>query len=303
MFDLISVGYLTIDRIYLPDRDLPVVALGGSVAYVSLAARLLNVKASVISKVGTDFSDPYLRQLNRYDVDLSGLMRAENARTTFFRLKYNSDLSYRELQLGSKCSAITLQDLPKHLKAKVVHLAPVAGEVTYEVAKKLRESVQELSLDPQGLLRIFDEDGKVTLSSLADGRILELVDIYKSSSDEIEALTGETDLKKAIKIVHDGGVETVIVTLGNEGAMLSSHETMYRIPVCNSRRLVDPTGAGDVFIGAFLAEYLRGESILWCGYVGSAAASLIVESVGPNFSGGRGEIYQRAYGLYKKGIK
>lgn len=303
MFDIVSVGHFAIDSIFLPDRNTPFIVLGGSVAYASFAARRLDASVSVVSKVGNDFPKAYLWWLEQEGVNLSGIVMAQNAQTTRFELKYSNNLSNRELRLKSKAPPITVDDLPKSLKAKTIHIAPIAGEVTYKVAKKLRSCAQWLSLDPQGLVRSFDEKGNVIRGSLTDKCMLELIDIYKSSSDEIKAVTGMSTQKSAIKAVHDYGVETVIVTLGMKGAVLSVEETVYKIPAYKSKKVVDPTGAGDVFIGGFLVEYVRGENLLWCACVGSAAASLVVEAAGPTFLGEKAEIYRRARVLYEKEIK
>ena len=130
-----------------------------------------------------------------------------------------------------------------------------------------------------------------------------LVNIYKSSLEEITVLTGKSNIKEAINTVHDFGVKTVIVTLGAKGAVLSVEKTVYDIPSCNSRKLVDPTGAGDVFIGGFLTEYIRQKDTFWCACVGAAAASLVIEGIGPTFFGNKEEIYQRAHSVYEKEIK
>jgi ribokinase len=121
--------------------------------------------------------------------------------------------------------------------------------------------------------------------------------------DEIYALTGASELKPAVKAIHDFGVETVIVTMGAKGAMLSVEGALYNIAVCPSKVLVDPTGAGDVFIGGFLTEYLRQKDSVWCAAVGSAVASLVVEGLGPTYFGEKEEIYQRATSLYEKELK
>jgi sugar/nucleoside kinase (ribokinase family) len=303
VFDIVSVGHLAIDSIFLPDKSMPFTVLGGSVVYASFAARRLDATVSVVSKVGGDFPKAYLWWLEQEGVNLSGVVKIGSVQTTRFELKYSSNLSSRKLRVKSKAPPITVDDLPKSLKAKTIHIAPIAGEVTYKVAKKLRNCAQWLSLDPQGLVRSFDEKGNVTCGSLTDKRMLELIDIYKSSSDEIKAVTDMSTQKSAIKAVHDYGVETVIVTLGMKGAVLSVKETVYKIPAYKSKKVVDPTGAGDVFIGDFLAEYIRGENLLWCTCVGSAAASLVVEAAGPTFLGEKAEIYRRARVLYEKGIK
>jgi sugar/nucleoside kinase (ribokinase family) len=85
--------------------------------------------------------------------------------------------------------------------------------------------------------------------------------------------------------------------------VLSIGGTRYNIPQCKSAAVVDPTGAGDVFMSGFLTEYIRQKDSLWCACVGSAAASLVVEGIGPTFFGEREEIYRRATSIYEKGIK
>lgn len=302
MFDVVQVGHLSIDSIFLPNRKTPFNVLGGSVAYSSFAARRLSATVSIISKVGSDFPKAYLWWLEQEGINLS-VVEAESAQTTRFELKYNNRLSSRKLRLKSKAPSITVEDVPKSLKAKIVHVAPIVGEITYGVVEKLKSCAKWLSLDPQGLVRNLDEKGNVTRDSITNKRIIELIDIYKSSLNEIKATTGMSNLKSGIKAVHDYGVKTVIVTLGMKGAVLSVEGTIYRIPACKPEKFVDPTGAGDVFIGGFLAEYIRGESLLWCACVGSAAASLVVEAAGPTFFGNKLEIYRRAQVIHEKEIK
>jgi sugar/nucleoside kinase (ribokinase family) len=292
-----------LDSISLPQRNTPFVVLGGSVAYVSFAARRLDARVSVVSKVGSDFPAAYLWWLRQEGVDLSGVGKVENAQTTRFELKYNDDLSDRILQLKNRAPPISVQDLPNSLKANAIHIAPIAGEISFEIVEKLRSCADVLSLDPQGLVRIFDENGIVTTGELTDKRILGLVDIYKSSLKEIQAVTGLSDIDSAVKAVHEHGVKIVIVTLKADGAAVSVEDTVYRVPAYKPEKIVDPTGAGDAFIGGFLAEYVNGEDCSWCSYVGSAAASLVVEGLGPTFFGDKEEIYRRARLLYNKEIK
>ncbi|MEM3549621.1 MAG: PfkB family carbohydrate kinase [Candidatus Bathyarchaeia archaeon] len=303
MFDILSAGHFSIDNIYLPQKSVPYIILGGSAAYVSLTAQVLGAKTSVISKVGSDFPEAYLWWLRQEGVDLSGVIRVEEAKSTRFELKYLSDFSSREMRVKFIAPPITIEDLPKSIESKAVHIAPIAGEISTEVVESLRGCAEFLSLDPQGLIRVFDENGNVKNGQLEDKRVLELINIYKSSEAEIKAATGKDDLTSAIKAVHDLGVETVIVTLGAKGAMLSVEGTAYIIPSYSNAKVVDPTGAGDVFIGGFLAEYVSGKDSLWCACVGSSAASIAIEAVGPTFPRDKTEIYRRANVLYGKEIK
>ncbi len=301
--DIAVVGHFAIDSIILPSRKTSFTVLGGSVTYASFVAKRLDGAVSIISKVGGDFPEAYLWWLRQEGIDVSGVIKLANEATTRFELEYNKDLSNRTLRLKSKAPPIYLSDLLDSLRAKAVHIAPIAGEISYDVIEQLKDCTEVLSLDPQGILRSFDENGSVTSRCSVDKRVLSLVNIYKSSLDEINTVTGHSDLNSAIKAVHDFGVETVIVTLGAKGAVLSVEETLYQVPPCTPVAVVDPTGAGDAFMGGFLIEYVRQKDSLWCACVGSAAASLVVEGIGPTFFGEKEEIYRRARCIYEKELK
>ncbi len=301
--DIAVVGHLSIDTILLPSRTAPFVILGGAATYTSFAARRLDATASVISKVGGNFPEAYLWWLGQEGIDVSGVTKLAGEPSTCFELAYSKDLSERTFKLKSKGPALTPEDVPKDFHAKAVHIAPIADEIPYELVERLKGCADVLSVDPQGLIRSFDEAGNVTENVSVDNRIFSLINIYKSSQHEIYALTGESELKPAIKAIHDVGVETVIVTLGAKGSVLSVEGAQYHIEACPSQVLVDPTGAGDVFIGAFLTEYLRQKESLWCASVGSAAASCVVEGLGSTYFGKKEEIYRRANSLYEKKLK
>ncbi len=301
--DITVVGHFAIDTLTLPSRPHAVTVLGGSAAYTSLAARRLDAAVSVISKVGGDFPQAYMWWLQEEGIDLANVVRVEKEQTTRFELKYNKDLTNRKLKLTSKAPPITAADLPKAFHSKVVHIAPIAGEIPYETIAKLKKCADIVSLDPQGIMRSFDAEGNVTYKTTISKRTLNLINIWKSSTEELNAATGHKDTRTAIKAIHDYGVDTVIITQGAKGAILSISGTRYNIPPCKPATLVDPTGAGDVFISGFLTEYIRQKDSLWCACVGSAAASLVVEGVGPTFFGEKEEINRRATAIYEKGIK
>lgn len=303
MFDIVAVGHFSIDSIILPNRNAPFTVLGGSVAYASFAARRLDARVGAISKVGGDFPNAYLWWLEQEGINLSSVIRVEGLQTTRFELKYDVNLSDRALLLKNRMQPITVEDLPNPLKASVIHIAPIAGEISYEVVERLRGSAEVLSLDPQGLVRSFDESGNVALSSPMDKRILGLVDIYKSSVDEAQAITGLSEVSSVAKAIHDLGPKIVIITDGASGALVSVEGAVHSVSAFRPAKLVDPTGAGDAFIGGFLAEYVRGEDCSRCAHVGSALASVVIEGIGPTFFGDKEEIYRRASALDEKEIK
>jgi len=296
MFDLVTVGHFAIDLIISPKIAFPKPTLGGPSTYVSLAARKLGAKVSVISKVGEDFPDEYVAWLNTNEVNLSGLKRVRGAETTRFTLKYRSEK--RRLQLRTLAPPITPQDIPRFLKAKTIHVAPIANEVFPETIHELRRLTDTLSLDPQGFVRRFDKDGNVSPERWANLQVLGEIDVYKSSANEIRMVTGLTELRSAMEKIQDYGAKIVIVTRGLKGSTLLYKGNFYDAPACKPRTVRDPTGAGDAFIGAFLAEYVKGKEPCWCACVGSAAASFVTEGVGPTIFGEKKEVYARAAKIY-----
>jgi sugar/nucleoside kinase (ribokinase family) len=301
--DMVVVGHFSIDSIKLPKWNTPFVTLGGAVTYVSMISRKLGKTVSIISKIGMDFPKAYLWLLDKKGVDLSNIVKLKNEKTTSFELEYDNNFEKRILKLRYKTSSLQINDLPSNFEAKVIHLAPIADEISYQEIVKLRKNTKVLSLDPQGLLRNFSDNGSVRLESNFDNKILNLIDIFKSTSEEIKKLTNQSNLKLAIETVHNFGVKIIIVTQGSKGSTLSIGENQYSVPTYHSKCVVDPTGAGDCFIGGFLTEFIDQKDTLWCACVGSAAASIIIEKMGPISFGKREEIYQRAYAIYEKETK
>jgi sugar/nucleoside kinase (ribokinase family) len=300
VFDLVTVGHFVIDLIISPRIACPKATLGGPAAFVSLAANKLDAKVSVVSKVGVDFQE-YLAWLRRNNIDMSQVKILENAFSTRFVLTYYD--GKRRLQIKNRAPQIFPEDIPDSLRAMAIHVAPVANELSVEVIRKLRRKTQLLSIDPQGFLREFDETGNTRPKRLNDMSFLRHCDVFKSTIEEIKTMTGHAKLGTAMKQVLKCGVKTVLVTMGEKGVLACFGQELYHILACKPKILKDPTGAGDVLIGAFLAEYIRGRESLWCCCVGSSAASFIVEDVGSRRFGKKSEVYERATKIYEKGIK
>ncbi len=259
--DLVVLGYLLHDIL---DVDGTIQeCLGGTAAYTSLAAAKLGLKIGIVSKVGTDF---------RYAGKLSGIAIngiSEQAITTvFFNIYRNGERTQKVANLGEK---IMPKDIPNEfLKAKCFHLGPVFNELPLETMRFLRENTAAfITLDPQGFLR-REENGFV-LSKKLDFSILEFVDLVKVS--EKECSMEEVEIMKQKCFV-------VIITRGKEGSTVFSQGKTFRIPFFKADKLIDETGAGDVFMAGFVKEYLNSKDVEKAALFSSAAASFAVEDFG-----------------------
>jgi sugar/nucleoside kinase (ribokinase family) len=296
MFDLVVVGHFTIDQITIDETRFDCI-LGGPPTYSSLAARKLGANVSVVSKVGDDFPRLFIDFLKNSGIDLDGLGVVKSCQTTNFVLDYKG--AKRVVKLVKRCEPIYPEDVPNSIKSKAVHLGPVAGELPAETISRLSEITELISLDPQGFVRSFNEEGIATLATPLK-IMFEKVKIFKSSEQELKATTGTNDLIKSVARIRNAGPEIVIVTKGVHGISLFLDGMQYEIPSFKPPKIVDYTGAGDVFIGAFMAQYLKEDHPIWCAAIGSAAASFVIEGLGPSRFGESSEILERADVIYNK---
>ncbi|MEM3692733.1 MAG: PfkB family carbohydrate kinase [Candidatus Bathyarchaeia archaeon] len=299
MPSLAIVGHIALDFIRV--KNLPCQrTVGGTPTYAGLSARRMGCRVKVISKVGEDFPDEYVLWLSRRGLDLSSLIRVKGARTTSFELCYkNGD---RDLRILGLCEPIRPEDIPKGLRADGIHIGSIAQEILGETFRLLSNLTPCLSLDPQGYLRCFDERGLVKEALCLDQELLETVNILKASRREAFLITGFEDPLKACLALKSMGPRTVIVTGGADRTIvLGETGKAYMVPSWPSK-VIDPTGAGDAFIGAFLAEYLSGEDVQWCACVGASMASFVIEGYGPSMFGSKEEVYDRAERLLE-GVK
>ena len=117
-----------------------------------------------------------------------------------------------------------------------------------------------------------------------DTALLHLVDYLIPNESETTLLTGiqVTDLSSAEKAaanLRERGVSTVILTLGEQGALLSTaegiiHEGGYSVEV------VDTTAAGDAFVGGFAVALAEGQPLQEAVRFANAAGALAVTRLG-----------------------
>lgn len=105
-----------------------------------------------------------------------------------------------------------------------------------------------------------------------------LVDIAFLNAGEALALTGASG-EAAAAFLHGHGVRAAVLTLGGEGALLSSGGTVVRVAATVADTVVDTTGAGDTFMGTALASAaLRGTNLDRLALVHAARASALTVS-------------------------
>lgn len=105
------------------------------------------------------------------------------------------------------------------------------------------------------------------------------VDLLFANEDEVMHLTASGDLERALEQLS-AKVATLIVTRGPAGAIGIENKQRIEIPAAPVGKVVDTTGAGDLFAAGFLAGRCRGHGLERCLQAGSLAAAEIISHFG-----------------------
>lgn len=105
------------------------------------------------------------------------------------------------------------------------------------------------------------------------------LDIVFANQHELKALYQTSDLQTAINAFRAQNILGV-VTCSADGSLVVTREETHAVPAFPIEKLVDTTGAGDLFAAGFLAGLSRGSDYVTCARLGSLAAAEVIQHVG-----------------------
>jgi len=106
----------------------------------------------------------------------------------------------------------------------------------------------------------------------------EYVDVAFANEDEARVFTGETDPELAVEALNQS-VDLAVVKTGPKGSLVREGGDVVRVDAVPAR-VVDTTGAGDLYAAGFLYSRLKGHELETCARIGSLLGSRVVEVVG-----------------------
>jgi fructokinase len=270
--DVVSLGEALVD--FLPNRRGQRVrevttwtpCLGGAPANVAVGVSRLGAKSGLVGVTGADEFGHFLRQrLAREGVDVRHLRQTDEGKTGlgFVSLTKGGERSftfYRERAAETFLDERDTKGARKFLgSSRVVHVgtnslihAPARAAVS-EAVKRAYEAGQITSTDPNLRLHLW-KDPKVLQRLLAV--LFKRCAVVKLSEEEIEFVTGSTDVNQALSWLEKRGVLVAIVTRGEKGASLRFQGQTRTVPA-RKVKVVDTTGAGDGFTAGFLYGLTR----------------------------------------------
>ncbi len=245
--EILVVGSLAYDSISTPagktDRT-----LGGSANYFSLAASLFS-KVKVVGVVGDDYGAQDLELLTSRGVDVSGLQK-KAGKTFHWAGSYDGNMNEAQT-LATELNVFgdfNPELPPSYTSAEYVFLANIDPALQLRVL----EQVKKPKFVGADTMNFWISSKKETLL-----KVLGKIDALLINEGEAEMLTGKTNAIAASDVLIEMGPKAVVVKRGEYGFVLRTKEGHFILPAFPISNVVDPTGAGDTFAGAFFGTLAK----------------------------------------------
>ena len=269
----VVIGTVGIDDIETPRASVTGV-LGGSATYACLAARCF-APTTMSSVVGHDFPAAHRDLLTERGIDLTSLEAADG-------LTFRWGGRYAE-NMNVRATTFVHLNVLEDFDPKVPRHA-VAGSFVFlgNTAPSIQLRVLDQVENPRFVL-VDSMDFWIEGDRAQVARVFERSDCVVINDEEIRLFGGDENVPRAVRSILELGPTHVVVKRGEFGAALVSANGWFFAPGYPLEHVVDPTGAGDAFAGAFLGSLAAAgttdESALRRAVVyGSVAASFTVEA-------------------------
>jgi len=112
------------------------------------------------------------------------------------------------------------------------------------------------------------------------------VDIVIANEVELKSLYQTQDFETALRAIRTDCHHVAVITRGEKGSIIVQREENFSVPAVQVDKILDTTGAGDLYASGFLYGYAHDFSLHDSARLGSLAASLVIQQMGPrlNFS-------------------
>ncbi|MBN7766705.1 ribokinase [Pectobacterium brasiliense] len=249
------------------------VAFGGKGANQAVAAGRSGADIAFIACVGEDdIGTRICQQLSKDNIDVSAVEAISGETTGVALIFVNADAENMIAINAGANATVTPDYLHRHQQhiidasALLMQLeSPL--ETVIAAAKLAHEHQTKVILNPAPARELPDE-------------LLSLVNMITPNETEAQFLTGitvetEDDAARAAQVLHDKGIETVLITLGSRGVWLSENGQGQRIPGYRVKA-VDTIAAGDTFNGALVTALLENKPMSSAVKFAHAAAAIAV---------------------------
>ena len=264
-------------RLHAPQQS-----CGGSAGNTIVGIRSLGGRAGYVGKVATDsLGDAFVDGMRAASVEDRTVRSASGAPTACCIVLVTPDAQRTMNTFLGACVELGPEDVDQELlrRSRVTYLEGYLWD---------RPRAKEAFLLAA---RVAHEAGRHTSLSLSDSfcvdrhreSFLELVanhiDILLCNDAEIMSLYQTQSLEEAVRLAGQQ-VRVAAVTRGAAGCTVVCEGQAVDLPAAPVTRVVDTTGAGDLFAAGFLHAFVQGRPAAECGRIGSLCASEVISHLG-----------------------
>ena len=258
------------------------VVAGGSVANTMAGISYLKGSPSFIGKINSDkFGDLYKKSLEDIDVNFPYLKKNETLPTGASIILITPDSERTMCTYLGISSHLSADDISKNsiLDHELIflegylwdkgnsekmfkHAINIAKENKIKIAMSLSD-IFCVTRHRQDFYNLLKND----------------LNILIGNENEINELTGKENLLNSINQLKEFD-KLIVVTRSDKGSLAINNNEVINCESIKVDKVLDLTGAGDLFAAGFLKEYLDKSDIKKCLTVGSIAASKIIQKIG-----------------------
>jgi ribokinase len=275
-WDVLGIGSVAVDDLLyvehfpVPDSKLPILAKrregGGLTATALVAASRLGARTAYCTMLGDDeLSHFTLQELDREGVDCSPVQRQADARPYHSIIIVDQTTGQRTILYSAEG---VMQPRPEEITEALI----ANCRLLFVDNRAVEAGLRAVALaHAQGIPVIGDIEPELGPGEL---ELMDQIDHLIVGIDLATQVTGETQPERIVRALAGSQRDSCVVTAGERGCWYAErggpvhHFPAFRVQV------VDTTGCGDVFHGAYAACLAQGESVAAAIRVATAAAAL-----------------------------
>jgi sugar/nucleoside kinase (ribokinase family) len=240
------IGSTTIDENITPTGRYH--KIGGVTTYAGLTYRRHGVATTIVSNISPKDRRVQLALENENVT----ICRGNTTHTTYFINEITENK--RQQKMLSRSAPIKSDAIAEIIKqVGCIHLGPLHPEdIDPAAIEKIKFSQLPVILDVQGFTRRMKANQITTTVSQRISSVLKISQIIKANEPELEAILSFLGLDVS-RVIKSYNIEECVVTCGAKGGFVQDQNgSVHRYDAMSVDSITDPTGAGDVFLAAYL---------------------------------------------------
>ena len=275
--DLLILGSIIHEKVVTPFVKKGRVSIGGSAAYAALSASRF-AKVGIVSAIGSDFIDQELLFLKKQNINISSITKL-NGHTLIWEVEYNhkGSIVKQKVDLG----------IYKDYKPKISALGRKA-RVLFIESTNPKFGLAALKQFDKNVLTAMDTRDYYINNRFQDlKKLLRQVDVLFLNEGELALIIRKLNLKNFSTrqlLKKYTNLQVLFLKRGAAGLSIFTRDKVAHLGALPVKKIVDPTGAGDVLAGAILGEMashkkinLEINSLIELAKIGMVIASFVIE--------------------------